>query len=288
MAQGLRNRATNLLGLAVPTVANPIYARTASAIEERAYEAGYDLLLAHTLNNVEREEACIRRMLSRRIGGLFVFPVYRMSPSSTLYEYMAQRGVPTVVLGPRAPFCAQFPNVENDDAQGSYLLTRHLLELGHRRIAFFSGPLSSPWAVERLNGYRRALREAKIEPDDRLIFTAGSTLEEGEKAALQMLNENAPATAVQAVNDFVAIGAANMFLNQGFQIPGDLSIVGFGNIAVSEHFRVPLTTARQAKLRLGVAAVEMMNQLLRGNRPESRRLPSEIIIRSSSAAPKNK
>ncbi len=286
MAQGLRNRATKLLGLTLPTVANPIYARTVSAIEERAFESGYDLLLFHTLNNAEREEGCIRRLLSRRIEGLFIFPVYRLSPTSSIYEHLARRQVPTVVLGQRAPFCSQFPNVENEDAQGSHLLTRHLLELGHRKIAFFCGPMSWPWALERLNGYRRALREAKIEPDDRLVFTSGATVEEGEKAALQMLNESTQATAVQAVNDFVAIGAANVFINQGLRIPRDLSVAGFGNIALSEHFRVPLTTARQAKLRLGVAGMEMMAQLLRGQRPESRRLPSEIIIRASTAPPK--
>jgi LacI family transcriptional regulator len=286
MARGLRNRATKLLGLALPTVDNPYYARSVSAIEDRAFESGYDLLLGYTLNNPEREEACIRRLLSRRVEGLFIFPVYRLSPASSIYEHLAQRQVPTVVLGQRAAFCSQFPNVENDDSQGSYLLTRHLLELGHRKIAFFCGPMSWPWALDRLNGFRRALREAKIEPDDRLIFTSGTTIEEGEKAALQMLNEDAPATAVQAVNDFVAIGAANVFLNQGLRIPRDLSLAGFGNIAMSEHFRVPLTTARQAKLRLGVAAMDMMQQLLRGQRPESRRLPSEIIIRASTAPPK--
>jgi LacI family transcriptional regulator len=284
LAQGLRNRTTRLLGAVIPTVANPIYARTLVAIEERAHELGYDLLLAHSLNNAEREEMCIQRLLSRRVEGLLIFPVYRLAPSSSVYEYIAHRKVPTVILGQRAAFCAQFPNVETDDSQGSYLLTQHLIGLGHRRIAFLCGPMSAPWATDRLNGYRRALREAKIEPDDHLVFSAGSTVEEGEKAALQMLNEGTPPTAVQAVNDFTAIGAAGVLMNQGFKIPRDISIVGFGNIPAAEIFRVPLTTARQAKLRLGVAGMEIMQQLLRGQRPDSRRLPSEIVARASSGA----
>ena len=101
-----------------------------------------------------------------------------------------------------------------------------------------------------------------------------------------MLNEKLDATAVQAVNDLVAIGAANTFLQQGIRIPQDLSMVGFGNVLVSEFFRVPLTTIRQPKFRLGVAAVETMLKLLRGERVETKRIPAELIIRASTGAPK--
>ena len=287
MAQGLRNRKTCLLGLVLSTVANPIFARTVSAIEEAAHEWGYDLILAHTLNSPEREEACIRRLLARRVDGLLIFPVYRLAPSAAIYDVLWQRQTPTVILGQRAPFCAQFANVEGDDLAGSQQMTRHLLELGHRKIAFLCGPPGAPWAQERLEGYRRALREEQIELDDRLIFTAGASMEEGEKAALQLLNESVSITALQSVNDMVAMGAANVFLQQGIRIPGDLSIGGFGNILMSEHFRVPLTTMRQPKLRLGAAAVEIMQKLMRGQRTESKRLAAELIIRASTGAPKS-
>ena len=93
------------------------------------------------------------------------------------------------------------------------------------------------------------------------------------------------ATAVQAVNDLVAIGAANTFLSQGLRIPEQLSIVGFGNILTAEHYRVPLTTIRQPKYRLGEAAMDAMQRLLRGQRPEPRRLHAEIIVRNSTAPP---
>jgi LacI family transcriptional regulator len=287
MAQGLRNRTTRLLGLALPTVANPIFAGTVSAIEEGAHEWGCDLILAHTLNHPEREEACIRRLLARRVDGLFIFPVYRLAPTAAIYDVLLQRQTPTVILGQRAPFCTQFHNVASDDLGGSYQMTRHLLELGHKRIAFLCGPAGAPWAQERLEGYRRALREEQIELDDRLIFTAGATLEEGGKAALQMLNESVAMTAIQAANDLVAMGAANVFLNQGVKIPHELSIGGFGNILMSEHFRVPLTTVRQPKFRLGIAGLELMQKLLRGERPESKRLPAALIVRASTSAPKS-
>ncbi|MCI0745347.1 MAG: LacI family transcriptional regulator [Verrucomicrobia subdivision 3 bacterium] len=285
VAQGLRTRTSRLFGLVISAATNPIYARVVMAIEESAHEMNYDLLTAHSLNIPAREEAVIRRMLARRIDGLFVAPVYRLDPTAAIYEELARRNVPTVLLGHGAPFCQGFPNVETDDMTSSYSLTQHLLELGHRKIAFFTGPPVSPSAQERLEGYRKALREAQIETDDKLIFNAGSTIEEGEKAALQMLDEALNATAVQAVNDPVAIGAATVFLNQGLRIPEDLSIVGFGNVLTSEYFRVPLTTVRQPKLRLGVAAVESMLRLQRGEQPATKRLPAEIVIRKSSGPP---
>jgi LacI family transcriptional regulator len=285
MAQGLRSRTTRLFGLVIPAATNPIYARVVMALEEQAHEAGYDLLIAHSLNLPEREEKVIRRLLSRRVDGLFISPVYRLEPAAPIYDELLRRATPTILLGHRAPFCEKFPNVETDDLASSAAATRHLIELGHRRIAFFMGPPAAPSSRERLEGYRRALREAQIEPDDSLIFTAGSTIEEGEKAALQMLNENPKATAIQAVNDLAAIGAATVCLNQGIKIPDELSVVGFGNFLVSEHFRVPLTTVRQPKLRLGIAAMESMQRLLRGERPEPKRLGAEIIVRKSTAAP---
>src|SRR5580700_4062253 len=131
-AQGLRNRTSRLFGLILSTVTNPIFARTVSAVEEGAHELGHDLILAHSLNTPEREEACIRRLLSRRVDGIFIFPVYRLAPSATIYDELWQRQTPTVILGQRAPFCSQFYNVETDDLSGSYLMTRHLLELGHK------------------------------------------------------------------------------------------------------------------------------------------------------------
>lgn len=285
-AQGLRSRTSRILGLLLPTIVNPVYARMVSAIEESAHEMGYDLIIAHTLNIQEREEACIRRLLARRVDGLFIVPVYRLEPTAPIYNEVYNRRIPTVILGQRSAFCQQFVNVEGDDLNGSYAMTKHLLELGHKRIAFLSGPMASPIAQERLEGYRRALREAGIEVDDKLVFSAGSTIEEGESAALQLINEGTQITAIQAVSDMVAIGAANTFLKQGAKIPDDISITGFGNILTSEHFKVPLTTVRQPKARLGRAAVELMKQYLHGHQPVSTRLSAAIVVRQSTGAPK--
>jgi LacI family transcriptional regulator len=280
-AQGLRTRRSKLFGLVISSMTNPIYSRVVLAIEEHACALGYDVLLAHTLNLPEREEACLRRLLARRVDGLFISPVYRLGVEARIYQDLLARGVPTVLLGHTAPFCTQFVNVETDDLLASYAVTQHLLKLGHKRIAFLAGPPATPWTQERFEGYRRALREAGIEVDDRLVFQAGRTIEEGAKAALQMINEGSDATAVQAINDVVAVGCAETLLDHGLKIPQNISVAGFGNILLGAHFRVPLTTTRQAKFRLGRAAVEVMQDLLRGQRPESRRLPAELLVRAS-------
>lgn len=286
-AQGLRSRTTKFFGLVIPATTNPIYARMVYGIEERAFELGYDLLIAHTLNKPERENLVLRRMLARRVDGLFITPVYRFEAEARIYQEIIARNIPTVLLGPPAPFCKNFPSVEIEEQLASYHVTKHLIALGHKKIAYLTGPTASPWAHDRFEGYRRALREADIQPDDELVFQAGNTIEDGAKAALELLNEGCKPTAIQAVSDSVAIGAAEVLIQQGIKIPEDISIAGFGNILLAEHFRVPLTTVRAPKFRLAVAAVEMMMKLLHGERVQTVRLQAEVIERKSTIAPKS-
>jgi LacI family transcriptional regulator len=282
-AQGLRTRTTRLIGLVIPAITNPQFARVVMAIEEKAHELGYELLFAQTLNLPEREEGVIRQLISRRVDGLLISPVYRLLPVTGVYSEILRCRIPTVLLGPRGPTLSQFANVESDDMQAAARMTQHLLEMGHRRVAFLAGPQQALWAQERFEGYRRALREAELEVDDRLIFHAGTTIEEGGKAALQLLNERAEATALFAVNDLVAIGATNILLQQGIRVPAEMSVAGFGNILTSEHFRIPLTTVSQPKYRLGEAGLSLLAKLMRGGAPESVRLRSELVVRASTS-----
>ena len=285
-AQGLRTRKTKMFGLVIPSSTNPIFTRIVYAIENRAHEMGYDILITHTHNMPDREEVCIRRLLSRRVDGLFISPVYRYEAEARIYQEVLARKIPTVLIGPPAPFCKSFVSVETDERAASHTATQHLLKLGHKRIAYLTGPPTAPWAHERFEGYRHALREAGLDPDDKLVFAAGNTIEDGTKAALQMFNESCHATAVQTVNDLVAIGCAEALFTQGLRIPEDISLVGFGNITTAQYFRVPLTTIRQPKFRLGMAAMDAMVNLLRGQPVESKRLSAELVERSSTAAPK--
>src|SRR5438552_10011708 len=131
-AQGLRTRTTKLFGVAVSSLTNPIFSRVVLAIEERAYELGYDVLLAHSIDIPEREEACVRRFLSRRVDGIFIAPAYRIATEARVYKELQARRTPVVVLGHTAAFCNQFVNVETDDLLASYAETQHLLKLGHK------------------------------------------------------------------------------------------------------------------------------------------------------------
>ena len=275
-AQGLRTKTTKLFGLVIPATTNPIYARIVFAIEERAHDLGYDVVLAQTQNKPEREDECIWRLLARRVDGLFITPVYRFEAEARIYQEIVARKIPTVLLGSPAPFCKNFVSIEIEELIASYNATKHLLGLGHKKIAYFPGPPVAPWAHERFEGYRRALREAGLEVDDKLVFQAGSTIEDGTKAALQMLNEGCQPTAIQAVSDLVAIGCAETLLSQGIKIPEDISLVGFGNILAAEFYRVPLTTVSQPKHRLGVAALETMMFLIRGEKFQLKRLAAEV------------
>lgn len=281
-ARGLRTKTTRTFGLVISSTTNPIFARVLMAIEQHAHELGYDLLLTHSHDLPEREEQCIYRLLSRRVDGLFLSPVYRLSNEAKAYRELESRGTPVVILGHHAPFCSNFVNVEADDQQGGYSVTEHLLSQGHKRIAFLAGPVATPWTQERLEGYRRALREAGIEPDDQLVFQAGKTVDDGMKAATQMIAERCDATAIQAVNDLVAVGCMRVFLNQGLRVPEDISIAGFGNVLISENAPLPLTTVRQPKFTLGTAAMDAMMLLLKNQPAASRRLPVSLVARRSS------
>src|SRR5579859_2895869 len=148
-AQGLRTRTSKLLGLIIPSLANPIFSRIILAVQERAFDWGYDVLLAYTLNTVEREETCLRRFLARRVDGLIISPVYRIATEAPIYQELQARQIPTVLLGHTAPFCSHFVNIEADDVQAGYSVTQHFLKLGHKRIAFLSGPAATPWNQER-------------------------------------------------------------------------------------------------------------------------------------------
>ena len=134
--------------------------------------------------------------MSRRVEGVFISPAYRLEKEARIYQTLAARGTPTVLLGHPAPFCAGIPFVTTDDLVASYQATKHLLKLGHRRIAFLAGKPYAPWASERFEGYRRALRESGLDVDDKIVFAAGSRIEDGQKAATQFMDERCDATAI--------------------------------------------------------------------------------------------
>jgi len=285
MARSLRTRSTRLLGAVVPAVTDPVFGPALRTIEERAQEAGFDLLVAQSLGEADREDACLRRLLARRVEGLFLGPAGRLTSSVPIYDELRRRGARMVLLGPTEAASQGFVQVGADEAAASQAITSHLLALGHRRIVFLAGPPPCASAQARFVGYRRALRAAGLDVDDRLVFRAGLNVSDGAKALERMLAESVQATAVQAVNDLVAVGAMAELLQRGYRVPGDISVAGFGNLFREDVAAVPLTTVRQPKHRLGVAALDAMMAWLRGERPERQLLPAELVVRASTAPP---
>ena len=148
--QYLRGRRTYLIGICAPTAADPTVTPTIAAIHEFVYGLAYDLMLTTTQNSAEREEAAISRMIGGQVEGLFIIPTYRPAPEAPAYLQLTESQIPTIVPGETAQFCHGFVNVQGDDLAASQAVTRHLSALGHKLIAFLTGPLSEPWAEERL------------------------------------------------------------------------------------------------------------------------------------------
>lgn len=279
-AQGLRSRSMKLFGLAVGSSSDPCFSKVVQTIEERAYEMGYDVVLAQTADIPEREEACIRRFMARRVDGIFLVPT-PVYGGRHIYQDLAARKIPTVLLGRRPPGCANFACVEVNDLKGARLGTEHLLKLGHKRIAFLAGPSDSGWARDRLEGWRQGLLRAGSEPSQDLIIPAGRTVADGVEAAGRLLQAGCPCTAVQGVNDLVAMGAGRLLHQKGFKIPGRISILGFGDVFLSEEWLLPLTTVAPSQEKFGTAAAMAMRQLLRGQAQGGFCVQPELIVRSS-------
>jgi len=283
-AQGLVTRTTRLLGVVISSITNPILTRVVHAIEEHAHESGYDLIVAHTANNTEREEVSIRRLLSRRVDGMFLSPVYRIEPEARVYQELRARGTPVVLLGHPAPFCAGFPGVSVDDLIAGYALTKHLLGLGHQRIAFLSGRLVSPWAQERLEGYRRALREAGRPVDPTLIRHADFREPGGFEAMRSLLDAHPAPDAVFVANNLMAVGALECLAAEGMRVPEDIGIVCFDVIPWADLVRPSLTTVVQPTYELGrTAALLLLDRISSPTRaPSLVTLPTELRVRDSS------
>ncbi|MCF7669446.1 MAG: LacI family transcriptional regulator [Verrucomicrobia bacterium] len=284
-AQGLRTRKTGMLALVISSSTHPIHAPIEMSIQEHVFALGYALIVTHSLNDPAREDEALLRLAARCVDGLFIAPANRIEEPDVAHSELFRNGTPIVIIGHRSPFCSGLPCVETDDISATYELTRHLIDLGHKQIAFISGMPLAVWSRERMEGYKKALSDHDLLVEDRLIFKGGSTIEEGAAAALQIINENIKPTAVIAANDLLAVGALNTFLDNGIRVPEKLSLAGFGNILLSEFCRVPLTTVELPKHRIGRVATETMQKILNGKSPESIRLKCDLVIRKSTAAP---
>jgi DNA-binding LacI/PurR family transcriptional regulator len=285
-AQNLRSQRSGLIGVVVPQINHTYYSHLVWGIERQAEAKGLQVLLGHSLDRAENEVGEVRKLLARQVEALLLVPAIRWQHRLATLELVRASRTPAVLLDAYPAGADKFPGVSwvvCDDQRGSQLVTEHLLSLGHRHILFLAGPNGSSSSAGRFGGYQRALAAAGVPYSDTRVYLAGRDIEAGRHAMTQALSEKAEFTAVAAFNDSVAIGAVETLLQQGFRVPEDVSVAGFGDGLLAENYRVPLTTVRVPQMEMGEAAVRLALELQKGAAVEPRTLPVEIILRASTA-----
>src|SRR5580658_3575334 len=283
-AQNLRLRHSGLIGVVVPQINHTYYSHLVWGIERQAEAAGLQMLLGHSLDRAENEMREVQKLISRQVEALLLVPAIRWQHRLATLELLRASRIPTVLLDAYPAGAENFPAVSwvvCDDQRGGRLATEHLLQLGHREILFLAGPNGSSSSAGRFGGYQRALVAAGVAYSDTRVYLAAKDIDSGRKAMAQALSERAPFTAVVAHNDSVAIGAVETLLQQGFRVPQDVSIVGFGDGVLAANFRVPLTTVHVPQTEMGEAALRLAIELQKGQPVQPRHLPVEIIVRAS-------
>jgi len=260
---------------------NPFFTDVARGIADATDENGSGLFLCDSGNHAERERAYLSRLEQQRVQGILITPV---DPDAPALRETARRGTPLVIVdraGPAGVHCS----VAVDDVLGGELAVRHLLETGHRRVAFIGGPAGLGQVADRREGACRALRRAGLGAGHLVdLPTAALTVEEGRTAGARLARLPAPArpTAAFCANDLLALGVLQTCVSRRLDVPGDLAIVGYDDIDFAAAAAVPLTSVRQPRRRLGRAAAEL---LLRETEPEHEHrhvlFTPELVIRSS-------
>jgi LacI family transcriptional regulator len=268
------------IGVITQAIDSPFYGEGLRGIEHYLQQHGYAALFMSGNWSEEDEERCMRELLGRRVDGIIIFSGRLDDRSLASYA----KKVPIVLSGRRLKAPGVF-SLPIEDQQGAVLATRHLIELGHRRIAFIAGILDHPDAEERLSGYRRALADAGIPYDPALVVPGDWHEEGGNDATLRLLSSNTKFTALFCVNDQTAYGACVALYRSNLRVPHDVSVVGFDDLHSSEYRVPPLTTVRQSIRVLGRSSAEAMLQLLKGKRPRIELPAVELVVRESTASP---
>jgi LacI family transcriptional regulator len=276
VARGLAGGRTLSIGVVALSIDSPFYGVAMRGIEDELDRAGYSPLFVSGHWNVDEELRCIELLKARRVDGIIVLTG---KLSATALRAQA-RTLPVVVTGRhlKAPgLCA----LGIDDEAGARLATQHLLDLGHRRIAFISGDIEHPDAEARMQGYLGAMRDAGLSPDPALIQQGDYHEAGGQHAVDRLLQGRQRFTAIFSANDQMAFGAALSLYRRGLRVPEDISLVGYDDLAVAQFSTPPLTTVHHAGYEMGQIAAMAMLSLLRGVKPTQQLAPPRLIVRES-------
>jgi LacI family transcriptional regulator len=275
-ARGLALGKTLTIGVVTQAMASPFYAEGLRGIEYRLQQRGYAPLFMSGNWQEKEEVRCMEELINRGVDGIIVFAGCLGDAALKVYA----RKVPIVVTG-RLLRAKGLVSMQVDDRHGAMVAMRHLLDLGHRRIAFVSGFDNHPDANERLEGYRSALVEAGIAYDPRLVVAGDFHEEGGMRAVYQLMDSNVGFTAMFCVNDETAYGACLALFRKGMRVPDDVSVIGFDDLPASTYRVPPLTSVRQSVRELGERSAEAILQLIEGRRPKITLPPVELVVRES-------
>lgn len=281
LARSLRNRETKTIGLIIPDVANPFFPEVAKGVEDAACRRGYSVILCNSGNDRTKEAMYFQVLQERRIDGVIITG----SGSLDQYAHLRERdGFPIIFLDRNAEGL-EVDSVEADSYGGASQAVQHLLELGHRQIAFVSGSGGTSTGSRRRCGYTDTLAAHGIMPPPEYIMPGDFTLEAGRRAGLQLLGLNPRPTAVFVSSDIAAIGVMMAAESLNLSIPSDLSVVGFDNTLLAVVSRPALTTVSQPKYEMGGQAVKLLLERLQKKRRKVRHLllPTRLEVRGSTA-----
>jgi len=280
VARSLRSKQTHTLALILTDITNPFWTTVARGVEDVASADGFNVILCNTDESEVKENSYVRVLLQKQVDGFVLVPANRTSRSVPLIR---KQRVPLVILDRTVP--ASVDIVRSDSEGGAYMLTRHLLERGYRHIAMLSGPDEVSTAVDRAVGYRRALTEAGVPVDERIVRYRAFTQEGGYLMTQEVLAVRPRPTALFAANNFIAIGAFRALREVGLQVPEDIALVAFDDLPPTFTMEPFLTVAAQQAYEMGRRATQLLLQRLTEETPGPAQeivLPTDLVVRRSS------
>jgi LacI family transcriptional regulator len=289
-ARRLSRGTADAVGIVVPDIANPFFARLAGEAERVAVGSGYDVVIWSSRNRVERELACFDRLAAGYIDGLLLITNHE-DDGSLARLTQASRG--RVVIVDEDVRGTEVPKFFVKNETGGYAATQHLLQCGHKRIAHIGGPKGVMSAAERAQGWRRALADSGIVPPDEWHVCSEYEIEPARVDGLALFALDPMPTAIFAGSDAIALGVMSLARERSVKSPADLSLVGFDGMPIAELLGPPLTSVEQPIDSLGSLGAARLVALIEGKglaeEPvETVRLDVALVERGSVAPPKDR
>ena len=287
IARGLRTRRSLTIGVVIPDLTNPIFPPIVRGIEDQLHPLNYTALLTNTDSEPERELRGLQTLAARQVDGFIVTTTEATLPA---VGELVSDGVPLVLINRSLGDIAGF-GVAPDDRRGAITAVEHLLDLGHESIAHVGGPPQLAPGKERHHGFLEGLADRGLVPDERLVrfadaFTGGA----GIAPTQALLDGEVPFTAIFAANDLLALDCIDTLRAAGLDCPRDVSVIGFNDMPFADRFTPPLTTIAFSHYDIGREAARLlMGQLDREDTaPRTLVLPTELVVRGSTAAPRRR